>query len=424
MRRSAEAGLLAGAALIASLGVVLVDFGKAGQIGWTPLLLVLVYAGALAGVWMAVRYWVPQSSPLLLPPAALLVALGFVEIYRIDSGQGSVQLWWVLVGLAGAIGVVAVYRQKVERLMSFGYPLAILGWCLMVLPVLPRLFTDSSTAGSGLWLEIGEADNRFLIQPFGMGMMLLAVGLSGVYCRWTLGGPAPGWFPPWLTERRPLFLLVAVWAAILPLLWATGDITAWVTAMALATSVASLATGQRRVVWSGVALLSVGVGLGQSSPRVRATIEAWLDPFSSDASGMGLGESLLAMGSGHLSGSGLGMGDPGLIPRASTDWIMAALAEELGLAGTVAVIALFALLVAVGMGVALGSRDLFSKVTAGSVSALLGLTFLGSAGGLERLVPPTGMGMPFLAHGGFPLLMGWLVIGLLVTISDQERGLW
>jgi cell division protein FtsW len=192
---------------------------------------------------------------------------------------------------------------------------------------------------------------------------------------------------------------------------------------AMSAAVSYLVTGEPRVVWGALGLTAAGVLLGLTSVRVRDTVAGWLDPFADPGqAGGGLGESLLAIGSGNLSGAGLGMGDPGLIPHASSDWILAALGEELGLAGTVALIALHALLVAAGMGVALSSRDLFSKVTAATLSALLALMFLAGAAGLERLLPPTRMGLPFLAYGGFPLLAGWLTVGLLLRISHGERG--
>lgn len=422
MRRITEAALLAGPVAIAGLGAVLVDFGRTGQIGWTAALFLVIFGGCAAGLGLAVRRWAPGASPLLLPPAALLVALGSVEIYRIDAGQASIHLAWVVAGVAAAIGVLLVFRWGLGRLVSLGYPLAVAGWCLTVAPFLPRLPGDLSGGESGLWLSAGDGDVTFLIQPFGLGLVLLAVGLAGIHCRWTLQDPGQTRARPWLVSGRHLLAVAGVWAATLPLLWTTGDVTAWATVVALSASIAFLATGESRMVWAGLALGAAGALGGLASSRVRETIGVWLDPFGVEGGESGLGESLLAMGSGNLSGAGLGMGDPDLIPRATSEWILAALGEELGLAGTVAVIALHALVVAVGMGVALGSRDLFCKVTAASLSTLLGLMFLAGAGGLERLLPPTGMGLPFLAHGGFPLLTGWLAMGLLVRISHQERG--
>lgn len=431
MKRITEAALLAGSAAAAGLGAALVDFGKTGQISWTPLFFLVVFGSCLAGMWAVMRRWATGASPFLLPPAALLVALGLVEIYRIDSGQASFHLWWVVAGMVIATGVLVAFRWGVGRLVSIGYTLAISGLCLIVLPFLPRLLQGLPDRGTGLWLGVGQGEVRFLIQPFGLGLVLFAVGLAGILSRWALSSTfafrtvdwwdvrAESWWVSW----RHMVIMAAVWVVTLPLLWATGDITAWLVVFVLSAIVVYVTTGESHVVWAGLALGVGGAVLGLASPRVRETVEVWLDPFTAGESGAGLRESLMALGTGNLSGSGLGMGDPSFVPHATSDWILAALGEELGLAGTVAVISLHALVVATGMGVALGSRDLFCKVTSAALSAALGLMFLAGAGGLERLLPPTRMGLPFLAYGGFPLLAGWVAMGLLLIISHQEKGL-
>ena len=421
MRRITEAASLAGSAAVAGLGAALVDFGKTGRISWAAAVVFLAFGCCLAGLVVAVRRWAPGATPFLVSPAALLVALGLVEIYRIDPTQAPIQMWWVVAGVVAAIGVLA-FRTGMGRLMSVGYWLAVAGLCLIVLPFLPRLLGGGSDAGAGLWLTIGWGRVSFLAQPFGLGAVMLAVGLAGIHSRWALDPPSAG-ADTRLASMRDLILMAAVWAATLPLLWATGDLTAWAMLVVLSASIAYMATGEGRVIWTGMALLGVGVVLGLTSSRVRETLGIWLDPFTAGEAGAGLKESLLAVGSGHLSGSGLGMGDPELVPHATSDWILAALGEELGLAGTVAVIVLYALVAAAGIGVAIGSRDLFCKVAAAALSVLLGLMFLAGAGGLERLLPPTGLGLPFLAYGGIPLVAGWLAMALLLRISHEEHGL-
>ncbi len=421
MRRITEAALLAGSAAVAGLGAALVDFGKTGRISWAAAVVFLAFGCCLAGLVVAVRRWAPGATPFLVSPAALLIALGLVEIYRIDPTQAPIQMWWVVAGVVAAIGVLA-FRTGMGRLMSVGYWLAVAGLCLIVLPFLPRLLGGGSDAGAGLWLTIGWGRVSFLAQPFGLGAVMLAVGLAGIHSRWALDPPSAG-ADTRLASMRDLILMAAVWAATLPLLWATGDLTAWAMLVVLSASIAYMATGEGRVIWTGMALLGIGVVLGLTSSRVRETLGIWLDPFTAGEAGAGLKESLLAVGSGHLSGSGLGMGDPELVPHATSDWILAALGEELGLAGTVAVIVLYALVAAAGIGVAIGSRDLFCKVAAAALSVLLGLMFLAGAGGLERLLPPTGLGLPFLAYGGIPLVAGWLAMALLLRISHEEHGL-
>ena len=421
MKLVTEAAWVAGSAAVAGLGVALVDVGKTGQVTWAAAVVFLAFGSCLAGLVAAVRRWAPGASSFLLWPAALLVALGLVLIYRIDPMEAPIQVWWIVAGIVAAIGVLVAFRLGVEGLIPVGYWLAGSGLCLIVLPFLPRLLGGGSETAHGLWLTMEWGNVSFMVQPFGLGAVLLAVGLAGIHSRWALET---------LSERadsrlvsiRDLLVTAAVWVTTLPLLWATGDITAWAVPVVLSATIAYAATGDNRVVRTGLALVGIGIVVGLTSSRVRETLEVWLDPFSAGEAGAGLKESLLALGSGHLSGSGLGMGDPELVPRATSDWILAALGEELGLAGTVAVIVLYGLVTAAGVGISVASRDLFNKVAAAALSFLLCLMFLAGAGSLQRLLPPTDMGLPFLAYGGIPVVAGWLAIGLLVRIGHEEQG--
>ena len=260
MRRITEAASLAGSAAVAGLGAALVDFGKTGRISWAPAVVFLAFGCCLAGLVVAVRRWAPGATPFLVSPAALLIALGLVEIYRIDPTQAPIQMWWVVAGVVAAIGVLA-FRTGMGRLMSVGYWLAVAGLCLIVLPFLPRLLGGGSDAGAGLWLTIGWGRVSFLAQPFGLGAVMLAVGLAGIHSRWALDPPSAG-ADTRLASMRDLILMAAVWAATLPLLWATGDLTAWAMLVVLSASIAYMATGEGRVIWTGMALLGIGVVLG------------------------------------------------------------------------------------------------------------------------------------------------------------------
>ncbi len=421
MKLVTEAAWVAGSAAVAGLGVALVDVGKTGQVTWAAGVVFLAFGCCLAGLVAALRRWAPGGSSFLLWPTALLVALGLVLIYRIDPVEAPIQLWWIVAGIVAAIGILLTFRWGVEGLMPVGYWLAATGLCLIVLPFLSRLLGGGANAARGLWLTIGWGNVSFMVQPFGLGAVLLAVGLAGIHSRWALESPSDR-ADNRLVSIRDLLVMGVVWVTTLPLLWATGDLTAWAVLVVLSATIAYAATGDRRVVWTGPALVGIGFVAGLTSSRARVTLEVWLDPFSAGEAGAGLKESLLALGSGHLSGSGLGMGDPELVPRATSDWILAALGEELGLAGTVAVIVLYGLVTAAGVGVSIGSRDLFSKVAAAALSFLLCLMFLASAGGLQRLLPPTDMGLPFLAYGGIPLIAGWVAMALLVRISHDGQG--
>jgi cell division protein FtsW (lipid II flippase) len=156
--------------------------------------------------------------------------------------------------------------------------------------------------------------------------------------------------------------------------------------------------------------------------HVQRRIEAWLDPFGhyQDA-GYQTVQGLFAMGSGSLTGSGLGLGRPDLIPAATTDFIFAAIAEELGLAGSIAVIAGFALLIGVGFGVAIRSKDRFRKYLAGGLTVVIALQAIIILGGVLRLLPVTGITLPFMSYGGSSLVANLVIIAILIRVSHEER---
>jgi cell division protein FtsW (lipid II flippase) len=171
-------------------------------------------------------------------------------------------------------------------------------------------------------------------------------------------------------------------------------------------------------------VLAVGGGLAayRVFDHVVRRVEAWISPFEHfEGSGYQVAQAWFGMGTGSLSGSGLGLGRPDLIPNADTDFIFAAIAEELGFAGSIAVIAAFAMLVAVGFGIALRSRDRFRKLTAAGLTWVFALQTLLILGGVLRLVPLTGITLPFVSYGGSSLVGNFLLIGLLARISHEEQ---
>jgi len=184
-----------------------------------------------------------------------------------------------------------------------------------------------------------------------------------------------------------------------------------------------VATGRGFYLGLGFVLVTIAGGVAYTMfSHVQVRIEAWIDPFADYAgAGYQTAQGLFAMGSGSLTGSGLGLGRPDLIPAAATDFVFAAIGEELGLAGSIAVIVGYAFLVAIGFGIALRSRDRFRKYLAAGLTILLGLqTFLIIAG-IVRLFPITGITLPFMSYGGSSLLASAFIAALLGRISHEER---
>jgi cell division protein FtsW (lipid II flippase) len=156
--------------------------------------------------------------------------------------------------------------------------------------------------------------------------------------------------------------------------------------------------------------------------HVARRFTAWLQPFSNyDDAGYQVAQAWFGMGTGSLAGSGLGLGRPDLIPNAATDFIFAAVAEELGFAGSIAVLAAFALLIGAGFGIALRSRDRFRKLAAAGLTWVLALQTILIIGGVLRVVPLTGITLPFMSYGGSSLVGNFLLLGLLARISNEEQ---
>jgi cell division protein FtsW len=176
------------------------------------------------------------------------------------------------------------------------------------------------------------------------------------------------------------------------------------------------------VVSGGVIVLVAGFAAYNTFDHVQRRIDAWLDPFAySQDAGYQTVQGLYAMGSGALTGSGIGLGRPNLIPAAATDFIFAAVAEEMGLAGSLAVLAGFGLLLAVGFGIAIRSRDRFRKYMAGGLTIVLGLQAFIILAGVLRVLPITGLTLPFMSYGGSSLVANMVIVVLLLRISHEER---
>jgi peptidoglycan glycosyltransferase len=428
--RNAEAALLVGAATVAAFGVALVNLAQGDGIDAQVALTFIVMIAAFGGFHLAVRQWSSEASTFLLPLAAILTAIGFVEVYRLDRGLASLQRWWLLIATGLAVSLLfAVRRTGLAPLRRYRYVFLLSGLLLLLLPLLPtdwnfplRGFEQN---GSRLWIRLEAGPIRLQFQPGEIAKLVLATFLASYLSErqavLAVQTRPLGRFR--LPELRQLAPLVIAWAASFVVLIYQRDLGASLLLFALFIAMLYAATGRVAYLVSGGFLFGTGaIAAWFAFSHVQRRVSAWLDPFADYAdTGYQIAQSLFAFGSGSLSGSGLGLGAPDRIPNAATDFIFAAVGEELGLAGSIAVIATFALLVAVGFGISLRSRDAFRKLLAGGLAFVLGLqTFLIIAG-VTRLLPLTGITLPFMSYGGSSLVANFLLLALLARISHEER---
>jgi cell division protein FtsW (lipid II flippase) len=424
-----EGGLLVGAAALAGLGIALVDLATGSGPDATVGLSVMMVALAFLGLQALIRRTVPGASPLLLPPVALVTVFGLIMIYRLDPDRAALQRWWLVIGAGlAAVGVAWLSRAGTETLRRYRYLLLLASLGLLALPALPSdgplPIKGYAVNGSRLWVRIDLGVVELNLQPAELAKVLLVVFLAAYLAdrQSALSGAHRTLGRVRIPEPRQLMPLAVVWAGSLLVLVAQRDLGASLLLFGVFVAMLYAATGERGYLLAGGLLAgAAAVVAWLAFDHVRVRVEAWLRPFADfEGSGYQIAQGLFGMASGSLAGSGPGVGRPDLIPNASTDFIFAAVAEEFGFAGSVAVLCLYALTVAVAFGIALRSRDRFRKLLATGLGFVVGFQTFLIIGGVLRVVPLTGITLPFMSYGGSSLLGNFLILGLLAVVSHEE----
>lgn len=430
MTRNAEAALLAAAAIVASMGVALVNFAAGTGFDAQVALTFLVFGVSFGSVHMALRRWAPEGNPYLFPIAAFLAAIGFTEIYRLDPELAAIQRWSLLLAGAATTAVLLLLRDEgVIMLRRYRYLFLAAAVMLLLLPLLPESWPlhGSEVNGSRLWvrLELPVGTRSLSFQPGEIAKVLLVIFLASYLADRHLAMATTGRKigPLRLPEPRQLGpILIAAGASFAVLVYQR-DLGASLLLFALFITMVYVATGRAAYLVTGFVLVGSGGYLAyQQFDHVQRRVYAWLHPFDDFAdAGYQIVQGLFAMGSGSLTGSGLGLGRPDLIPAASTDFIFASVAEEMGFAGSIAVLVAYGLLIAAGFGIAIRSRDIFRKFLAFGLTIVIAVQSILILAGVLRLFPVTGITLPFMSYGGSSLLANMVLVALLVRASHGER---
>ncbi|MEJ5914588.1 FtsW/RodA/SpoVE family cell cycle protein [Pseudokineococcus sp. 1T1Z-3] len=425
--RGVELLLLVLAVGVAALSYGLVGVGVEGT--WSDG--VLWYGGGFAVlallVHVVVRLRAPYADPTLLPVAVALNGLGLAMIHRLDLADGSAQaprqLLWSAIGVAAATLVVALLTDH-RHLRRYTFVAMVASLVLLLLPLLPVL--GQTINGARIWIAVGPLS----FQPGEIAKITLAVFFAGylVTARDTLSLAGRKVLGLQLPRGRDLGPILVAWAGSVGVLVLQRDLGTSLLFFGLFVAVLYLAT--ERVSW-----IAIGLGLFAGGAyvawrlfaHVQQRVSGWLDPFDPEVYDRPFGGSyqlvqgLFGLANGGLTGTGLGRGRPEIVPFANSDFILASLGEELGLAGLLAILLLYLVLVERGLRTAIGVRDGFGKLLAGGLAFTVALQCFVVAGGVLRVIPLTGLTMPFLAAGGSSLLTNWIIIGLLLRISDAAR---
>ena len=430
MTRNAEAALLAAAAVVAAMGVALVNFAVGRGFDAQVALTFLVFAFSFGSIHMALRRWAPEGNPYLFPIAAFLTAIGFTEIYRLDPELASIQRWSMLLAGGVTTTVLLILRDEgVVVLRRYRYLFLAGAVLLLLLPLLPESWPlhGAEINGSRLWvrLELPVGTRSLSFQPGEVAKVLLVIFLASYLADRHLAMATTGrkLGPIRLPEPRQLGpILIAAGASFAVLVYQR-DLGASLLLFALFITMVFVATGRAAYLVTGLGIVAGGGYFAyQQFDHVQRRVFAWLHPFDDFAgAGYQIVQGLFALGSGSLTGSGLGLGRPDLIPAASTDFIFASVGEEMGFAGAVAVLAAYALLAAAGFGIAIRSRDVFRKFLAFGLTIVVAVQAILILSGVLRLFPVTGITLPFMSYGGSSLLANMVLVALLVRASHGER---
>lgn len=429
MTRNTEALLLGGASALAAFGVTLVNLSRGGTVDAQAGLTFLVFAIAFGGFHIAMRLFAKHSSTLVLPPVGLVTAIGFIEIYRISPDRAGLQRWWLLIASAVAtLALWALHRSGLGRLRRYRNLTLLVAVGLLMLPLLPTDWpvplVGAEVNGSRLWIVANLGFTELNFQPAEVGKLLLVVFLAAYLAdrQMALTGAQRHIGRIAIPEPRQLVPLLIAWVASLGVLVFQRDLGASLLLFALFVAMLYAATGATGyLTLGGVLTVLGGVGGWMAFDHVQRRIDSWIRPFADfEGAGYQIAQGSFALGTGSLAGAGPGLGRPDLIPAAVTDFIFAAVGEEFGFAGTVAVLASYALLVAAGFGIALQARDRFRKLLAVGLSLVLGFQIFLILGGIMRIVPLTGIALPFMSYGGSALVGNMLLLAGLLRVSHEE----
>jgi cell division protein FtsW (lipid II flippase) len=438
-RRRSELLMLLFAIAVVTLAYANVGLGLKGRLPAGMIEYCLGFAVLVLIAHLVVRKFAPWADPLLLPLAALMNGLGIVMIYRLqevgrNGNAGSlsvpmsasatgIQLVYTALGIAGFILVLTLIREP-RVLQRYIYTLGAIGLALVALPA---LLPSSISAVPGTGAKIQIAVGGFSIQPEEFAKLALAVFFAGylVSKRDVLALAGRRVLGIDLPRARDLGPVLIAWAASLLVLVFESDIGT--SALFFGLFVVMIYIATQRTSW-----LLIGVGLFLAGSFVASRLfshvaerfDIWLHPWAGinpQNNSFQLVQGLYGMGFGGVLGRGLGGGQPYFTPLVQSDFIITAFGEEIGLTGLMALLLIYGLIVQRGLRAAVTSRDPFAKLLAGGLSFVLALQVFVIVGGVTRLIPLTGITTPFLSQGGSSLVASWMMIALLMRISDAAR---
>lgn len=419
-RRNTELLLLCIAAPLVILLFAMLALNNGAELGWSTLGVPLGIFGAFIIAHVAVRRFAPEADPAILPLAFALAGIGITFVTRLAPNLAARQVMWLYAGIAAMI-LMLILLRNLEKVANYKYTLMIAGMVLLLSPMIPGL--GQEIYGSRIWLSIGP----FSFQPGEIAKILIVLFLASYLSAnremlsvftWDVG-------PFRLPAPATLIPLLFMWVIALVIVVFEKDLGSALVFFLVFLAMLYVAAGKKfyLVVGLGLAALA-GIVLYSAFGHVQTRVETWLDPFA-DAQGGGyqLVQTIYSLADGGLFGVGLGNGYAESIPVVESDFIFAAIAEEVGLMGAAGVLLLFLCFAIRGMVTAARAKSDVSSLIATGLTAIVVLQAFIIVGGVTRLIPLTGLTLPFISQGGSSLLASFIIVGFLLRCGDEATGL-
>lgn len=420
--RNRELLALVPASLLVTAGFAAIFIGRSDVVSDLSFTYGLLFLGICVATHIVIRFTLPDADPYLFPLVALLACFGLVIIYRLDEDKAISQAGWFVAGLVLFSGTIIALRRDFRILESYRYLIAFASLILLILPRFPVI--GAQTNGAYLGVDIGP----LAFQPAEFAKIGIVVFLAAYLRehRDVMILSARRFMGLTLPPLKHFGPLLAVWAAAMLSLFIIRDIGSSLMFFGAFLAVLYVATNRFGFVLIGLVLFAVGAWAVHSSVgHIQDRVDIWLDPFrqslyDQDGGSYQLVQSLFAQADGGLFGTGFG-GALVLPPLPDTDLIYAVIVNELGLAGACGLILVYLMLAARGFKTAMIARDSFSTLLASGLTAVLALQVFVIVGGVTRVIPLTGVTLPFVSYGGSSILANFVLLALLLLVSDRAR---
>ncbi len=422
VRRNTELGLIVLGTLITVGAYLLASLAEDATIPGDLGAFLGIVLGLQLTAHLAIRRLAPDADGTLVPIAGLLNGLGYVFIVRLDEaeanpdGLAGLQAGWIAIGIAAFIGTL-LFVRRVRDLERYRWTIGMGGIVLLLLPLVPGV--GKTINGAKIWVGIGPIS----FQPGEFAKILLALFFASylVEKRELLAVSSHRLGPLTLPDLKHLGPVLLAWGVSLVVMVSERDLGSSLLFFALFVALLWVSTERATYLLVGLALFAGGAVFAHSQfTHVQERVDIWLDPWQDPKDdGFQIVESAFAFSAGGVTGTGINLGSPGRIPYAETDFIFAAIGEELGLVGATGVLVAFLLMIGAGLRIALRTEVPFERLLATGLTVLLGVQSFIIMAGVIRVLPLTGVTLPFVSYGGSSLIANYVLLALMLRISDD-----